>query len=99
MAERPIYKIKKSEPLPEEPKPRPVKKDTKHWCKGKVGREHKLEWIDWPNEHYSKWHADRGIERCKVHACTVCGKHFEICWNSVWKGKQECICGLHRKRF
>ena len=97
MAERPTYSIKKNKPIPEEPKPRSNKKDTKHWCRGKVGRTHKLEWINWPNEHYSKWHADRGVEHCKVRACTVCGKQFEICWNSSWMRKQECICGLHKK--
>ncbi len=91
------FKKKKNKPLPEEPKPSHSKKDTKHWCKGKVGREHKLEWIDAPNQHYSEWMRQHDIERYKIRTCTVCGKQFEYCWNSTWSGKQDCICGLHKK--
>ena len=93
------FRRDKDKPLPEEPKKTRAKKDTRHWCKGKKGVEHVLAWIDWPNECYTNWMKDRHIERCKVRACTVCNKQFEICFNSVWSGKQNCICGLHKRVF
>lgn len=95
--EKSVFLKEKNKPIPDEPKASHKKKDTKHWCLGKVGRAHKLEWIDRPNEIYTHWHAARGIERNKVRACTVCGKQYEICWNSSWGGKRNCICGLHNK--
>lgn len=95
--EKSAFLKEKNKPVPDEPRKTHAKKDTKRWCKGKVGREHNLEWIDWPNECYTNWMKVRNIERCKVRACTVCNKQFEICFNSVWSGKQDCICGLHTK--
>lgn len=66
---------------PEDFRPCPAKKNTRKWCKGKVGRAHTMErmhWVDLPNfiscsrdnpnryEGYAgKWMVDR---------CSTCGK-------------------------
>lgn len=45
------------------------KKNTKKWCRGVVGREHKPECKPWPSS--GSW---------KVLACTSCGKHLDYYW-------------------
>lgn len=63
-----------------------AKKNTKRWCKGKVGREHKVElgvskngwgrrqceYVDW-----LRWLHDDGWMCRHVRSCTVCGKVME----------------------
>lgn len=49
------------------------KKDTRKWCRGKVGREHKLACTD----HNS-------IKGWKILACTECGKHIDYYWPCSW---------------
>lgn len=66
--------VRRSEPLPEFPERKrrwPGKKDTKRWCKGVVGREHKLKTVRWPIG--SNW-----INAWFVDLCTVCGKQFNL---------------------
>lgn len=68
------------------PKNLPGRKDTKKWCRGKVGREHQLEVIPphnmmaftcspsrWSSAPWSCMHQER---------CTVCGKilHWFLPW-------------------
>lgn len=59
------------------------KKDTRKWCRGKIGREHKPRWVSDHNKHYSS---------ASIYECSVCKKHIEYCW--PW-GKSKCKCGLH----
>ena len=83
----------RDEPVPEEPRPQRARKDTKHWCKGKVGREHKPELI--VHHAYSsimmrchelKWMTWSGQWSCR-HAfkCTACGKYTK-----TWLTREEC---------
>lgn len=59
--------VKKVETLQEEVRSYPShKKDTKRWCRGKVGVEHIPEWVKNPYMY--------------VYACTSCGKHFDFCF-------------------
>lgn len=97
MSEHLPYKVKKNKPIPEDPRKAPSKKDTKHWCKGKIGREHKLAWIDHPGFMLTEWQRDHNIEPLKLKRCSTCGKHFDVCWNSTWRNNSNCICGLHRR--
>ena len=55
--------------FPEKPKRWPGRKDTKRWCRGVVGREHKPEWRP-------LW----GGTRFQVQLCVVCGKHLHYSW-------------------
>lgn len=76
------------DPDPQVPK-HGAKKDTRQWCKGKVGREHKPEWVrthmGWPFHNDAKpWY---------TLACKACGKHLDRCW--PWLGEPECKCGHH----
>lgn len=60
----------------------PAHKDTKHWCRGKVGREHTLA-IQMPDNAWSRgcrWIYSIGDEpwyNCAhVELCTACGRIF-----------------------
>lgn len=54
------------------------KKNTKRWCKGKVGREHKPEC-----RVYS--HAPRGLSiNWRVLVCAGCGKHMDFYFPCPW---------------
>ena len=86
-----MKKYKRKKKVEEEvEKPVAGKKNTRKWCKGKVGREHKLEW------EKSSW----GFSSTYVHICTVCGKHLDYCFESFWRfGKdKKCICGNHKDK-
>lgn len=53
-----------------------TKKDTKRWCKGRVGIKHEPRWI-----------ADlRFSSGAMVFACAKCGKHFD--WYSPLFGRK-----------
>lgn len=72
MRKRPLPKF------PERDRHWPGKKDTKRWCRGVVGREHKLNWVPHPGVN-PKFGA-------KVLLCKACGKHMEYFWpNHKWK--------------
>ncbi len=71
---------------------RPVaaKKNTKRWCKGKVGREHKLECMKAPTLMLGDPPRDMH-EHDRVLACTVCGKQLASyfaprAWRILTKG-------------
>lgn len=71
---------------PEAPAPHRSRKDTKRWCKGKVGREHAYRWILSPirfgTQPPSWWE----------ELCETCGRKARWCT----RGFKECICGHHR---
>jgi hypothetical protein len=48
------------------------KKDTKKWCRGKVGVAHTFEWTDRGNYRFTY----------KVEVCSTCGKHGRYDFNS-----------------
>jgi len=51
---------------PEETGRHQSKKNTKKWCRGKIGKEHTGEW------------RDKGY--CHILTCTKCGKHLDYKW-------------------
>lgn len=57
--------IRKTVEVPEEPKKKPARKNTRRWCKGKRGVEHQFELFD--EYRVAGW----GI---KIESCTKCGK-------------------------
>lgn len=54
------------------------KKDTKRWCKGHVGREHKLICVT------DSFFKDRHILRCET-----CGKKLDFWWPHPWNKKPK----------
>lgn len=71
--------------VPEQPKHKPKRKDTKKWCRGRVGKEHKLEWKTYEEVKHSSWCA-KGDSNWFILMCTVCNKQIEHCWSFI-KGK------------
>lgn len=82
-------KPSKAPPASDEHRPVSGKKDTKRWCKGKVGREHVKEWR--LNRRQILWPGRRGWYSL---TCTACGREFDFCTD--WTGKKgKCKCGHH----
>jgi len=62
----------------EEPPPGGSRKNTKKWCRGKVGVQHKLEcrkYNEAPSALSSSW---------RILVCAKCGKHFDYYYPSSW---------------
>ncbi|MDE2105257.1 MAG: hypothetical protein KGL39_48980 [Patescibacteria group bacterium] len=77
------YRVSEERHLQPDRQPTPGKKDTKNWCKGKVGREHVVEIVLPTN--MNAWSKKCGPSRwlpypwsyCHhVEACKACGKHL-----------------------
>ena len=68
---------------PEMHHPSPAKKDTKKWCKGKVGREHTLKVLDGKDKG-SYVQREGGskkfviMEKWRYLICTTCGKELDV---------------------
>lgn len=60
------------------------RKDTKRWCGGKEGREHRGRWIS----------AHSVVKSWMTKVCETCGKKLDHCWQIAWS-KKLCICGFH----
>ena len=60
--------------VPDDPRPTPGKKDTKRWCGGKVGREHKPKCMPYGSRFMSGMDI---FKDWRVYACTACGKELE----------------------
>ena len=69
---------------PDIPK-RGSRKDTRRWCRGKVGREHRYEWVE---SH--RWAS--GNSGWKDLKCVECGRLKDFC--SGWLS--GCKCGAHK---
>jgi hypothetical protein len=54
------------------------KKNTKRWCKGKVGREHKPECRNY-SDHLSAFGGS-----WRILACAGCGKHLDYYYPLSW---------------
>jgi hypothetical protein len=69
-----------------------ARKDTKRWCKGVAGREHRLEVRETPWGYQSWWHLRF------ADVCTVCGKQFNVfrvlLWQPDWH--RRLVARLHR---
>lgn len=67
---------------PEINKPSPAKKNTKKWCKGKVGREHKTRVMDGEEKGSFVQRNDSSkfviMQKWRYLICTVCGKELDI---------------------
>lgn len=69
-------------PEPNEPRTAAGRKDTKRWCRGKVGVKHSPEWRP---DH---------IAQFTVYACTTCGRHLDWCGGF----HPVCKCGRHAEQ-
>jgi hypothetical protein len=93
------YKDPRSDPDSREQREYPTRfnkrKNTKRWCKGKVGREHQPVIVY--DERYLRWHKEchvapswayrsmKGWYCIHLEVCTNCGKHLR------WRvPKEEC---------
>jgi hypothetical protein len=70
--------------------PSASKKNTKKWCRGKVGAEHKpvcVSYNEWENRRtWAKWSKD-----WKVLICSECGKQLDYWWpNTIISEKKPC---------
>lgn len=67
------------------------KKDTKRWCRGVPGREHRKEWV--LDQRYQCFpYRDM---RWFSYRCTVCEKEFDYCYASGRIFSKVCKCGNH----
>ena len=76
---------------PQEHLPVAGKKNTRKWCKGKVGRKHVKHWQ--PTKRYLRANVMEEV-------CSVCSKTFRICFppfRYYSDSKYECICGCHTR--
>jgi hypothetical protein len=84
------FKYNKQAPLEEEiPKKAPTskKKDTKKWCKGKVGREHKGVCMTYDEAKGGRFTSANGFfgdfnARSRYLICIVCGKELSCYYPS-----------------
>ncbi len=65
-------------PWPERPR-KANKKDTRRWCRGKLGLEHRYHWQPKSGSHWFE------------EVCSGCGKQRR--WCGGWF--RTCICGSH----
>lgn len=73
------------------PKPGASKKDTKKWCRGKVGVEHKPECRDYQDVKNSfRGHAlgDKMFQGWKLLICTTCGKELDHYYPMTFAGRE-----------
>jgi hypothetical protein len=83
----------KAPPATDEHRPVSGKKDTKRWCRGKVGREHEKKWVKNSRfDHYATTRV-KSVGWWTL-TCSVCRKEFDYCTD--WIGtKNRCKCGQH----
>ena len=60
------------------------KKNTKRWCKGKVGKEHQIVWIRYVSIHNRPWVPENWL----IQQCKSCKKTFEYCRSQM--GSHKC---------
>lgn len=87
-----VRMAKRSKP-PDEPVKKPrSSKDTKKWCRGKVGTHHEPTW------KWAFWYTVNGHSDSRVFSCDRCCKQMKFCWHSPWgTSKQKCICGFKKE--
>jgi hypothetical protein len=54
------------------------RKDTKKWCRGKVGLEHKSKWVNSFTFRYPNVPGDHSGFPGEIQICTECGKHIKL---------------------
>jgi hypothetical protein len=60
------------------------RKDTKRWCRGKVGVL-----------HVSRWQPAGNASDSQILVCFTCGKHLDLCVHfDAWPRKAACRCPL-----
>lgn len=78
---------------PETNRPTPAKKNTKKWCKGKVGREHQTRVMSGEEKNRSFQHVDGSkfvsMKNWKFLICIVCGKELDIYYGGSSKRKPD----------
>ena len=80
---------RKQYPASDEHRPVAGKKDTKRWCRGKVGAEHVKAWV--LDRRYSTKTGRTGWYNFQ---CTECRRQFGFCTD--WIGtRRRCKCGHH----
>ncbi len=65
----------------DDPKPAPAKKDTKKFCKGKVGTPHQLECVKYVDA--KKIDRTGSQQRWRILVCKVCGKELDIYYGNT----------------
>jgi hypothetical protein len=65
------------------------KKNTRRWCKGKVGVEHRTEWV----RKRETWASYGAGNHWYNLICKACGKHLDYCW--MLGPNFTCKCGRH----
>lgn len=55
-------------------RPSPSKKDTRRWCRGKVGRDHNFERKTWYEVHHTARRAPGYMDKWAYDVCSECGK-------------------------
>jgi hypothetical protein len=50
------------------------RKQTRHWCKGKVGTPHQFEWVRWLDLGVH-WYSDGRSITWYIEKCRACGRH------------------------
>lgn len=83
---------RKMPPSSDEHRPVSGKKDTKRWCRGKVGIEHKKKWA--LNRRMDHSLTTKRPNTCWTFSCTECGKEFDYCTEYLGRGG-KCKCGHH----
>lgn len=71
-------------------KPSSKKKDTKKWCKGKIGVEHQLKCVKYTDAKNLDHIRPRQIS-WRILVCTVCGKELEIYYGRTTKPKPDWV--------
>jgi hypothetical protein len=70
------------------PRRRHSRKDTKRWCRGKIGVPHHL-----------AWQPTRPGSDSYELTCSACGKKLDWCFHSSWwRRKDPCRCGRSAAR-
>lgn len=82
-------------PVADEPvKKSRAKKNTRKWCGGHRGREHKYEWLRAPFDTDIKRPMK---DRSYIEVCATCGRINRYCFNMYFSRIGQCVCGLHPK--
>lgn len=80
-------------------KPKGKKKDTKTWCRGKVGKKHKLGWRVCKRFSHHVWREKTPVMEM---ACETCDKQFDIdfgWWGRPKKNKEKLLADTIKKLY
>jgi hypothetical protein len=79
------YRTARVYPEPSSPRRAPGRKDTRHWCRGKVGVSHQPAQRQGAKYYFAQ-------RESWIFAWVTCGKQFDWCMGSPVR---PCTCGHH----